>query len=381
MRVVLVPNSFRDALAAPLAAAAMAEGVRRADPGAEAVAVPLADGGDGTLEVLARRLAARVVTVTVRDALGRPVPASIALAQDGTAVLEMAEASGLKRLAPGDRDPLRADTRGTGELIGAALDRGARRILLGAGGSGTIDAGAGALAALGAVFRDAAGEPLEPTPAGLERLASVDLTGLDPRLAETEITILADISTPLERHVELYAAQKGAAPADRAALDAHLHRMARLAAERGQPLVGRPWLGAAGCLAGGLAAFAGARVVPGAEEVVRRTGLRRELAGADLVVSGEGRVDATSFEDKLPATVARLAAEAGVPMVLVAGQLAASRALPGVIATFGLSPGPESLEVAIAGTAERLAATCQQVVSLFAAARTPRGAVAEGVGA
>jgi glycerate kinase len=377
MRYLLAPNSFRDALSSPRAAAAMAAGVRRAEPSAEIVEMPLADGGDGTLEVLSGLLAARRIEVVARDPLGRPLAASIALGDGGrTAIVEMAEASGLKRLAPADRDPLRADTRGTGDLLRAALDLGARDILLGAGGSGTIDAGAGALAALGAVFRDAAGRALEPSPAALSGLAAVDLSGLDPRLREARIVVLADISTPLERHVALYGGQKGAPEGDRPALEDHLRRIDALAAERGHPLAGRPWLGAAGCLAGGLAAFAGARVVPGAEEIARRAGLRERLEGVDLVMSGEGRVDATSFEDKLPATVARLSAAAGVPMVMVAGQLAADAAPPGVVATFGLSRGPESLESALAATAERLTRTCEQVARLFGAARAVSAAVA-----
>lgn len=370
MRIVLAPNSFRDALVAPAVAEAMAAGIERGHPSAEVVQLPLADGGDGTLEVLAQLLSGTFRTVTVTDPLGRPVEARLALADGGrTAILEMAEANGLRRLAPGERDPLRTHTRGTGELIRWALDLGARRILLGAGGSATIDGGTGALAALGAVFRDAAGNPLEPSPAGLARMAGVDLSGLDPRLAQTEITVLADVSTTLERHVRVYGEQKGATAADRPALEAHLERLDALAAEHGHPLAGRPWYGAAGCMAGGLAAFAGARVVGGGEEIVRRAELRRHLEDADLVLSGEGRVDASSFEHKLPAVVAAVAFDAGVPLVLVAGQIEAVHALPGVAASFSLSSGPEELHVAIARTAERLAQTSEQIVRLFAAPR------------
>lgn len=371
MKVVLAPNTFRDALLAPQVAAAMAAGVRRADADAEVVRVPLADGGDGTLEVLMQLLGGRVQRTTVRDPRGRPVAARWVLSEDGTtAILEMAEASGLRRLAPEDRDPLRVDTGGTGELIRAALDRGVREIVLGAGGSGTIDGGAGCLAALGAVFRDATGRALEPHPAGLECLAGVDLAGLDPRLTETRITVLADVSTQVERHVSVYGPQKGARPEDHPALEGHLLRLAQLADQHGHPLAGRPWYGAAGCMAGGLAAFAGARVLPGGEEVARLGRLGEHLQNADLVISGEGRMDASSFEDKLPAVVAAAARRAGVPLALVAGQIDHESALPGVVASFSLSTGPESLEQALSRTGQRLEQVSEQIVRLFAAART-----------
>lgn len=380
MQVLLAPNSFRDALAAPEVAAAMARGARRVDPGGdglriEVVALPLADGGDGTLPVLAHLLDATFHTTTVSDPRGRPIEARFALADGGRrAILEMAEASGLRQLAEDERDPLRVDTRGTGELIRTALDHGARQILLGAGGSGTIDGGAGALAALGAVFRDADGRALEPHPAGLETLASIDLDGLDPRLAEAEVIVLGDVSTTLERHVAAYGRQKGASPRDFPALEANLHRLATLASERmAKAWVGVPWLGAAGCMAGGLALLAGAQVRPGAEEIIRHARFAEHLAEADLVVSGEGRLDVTSFEDKLPSKVATLAAEAGVPMVMVAGELRGERALPGVTASFSLAPGPGDLADAIAHTAERLADTTEQIVRLFHSAwRFPR---------
>ncbi|MDY7091398.1 MAG: glycerate kinase [Acidobacteriota bacterium] len=372
MKVVLAPNSFRDALMAPQVAAAMAAGVRRGAPRADVVSVPLADGGDGTLEVLMKLLGGRLQRTTVVDPRRRPVEARWALSDDGTtAILEMAEASGLRRLAPEDRDPLQVDTGGTGELIRAALDQGARKIVLGAGGSGTIDGGAGALAALGAVFRDAAGNALPPHPAGLDELAAIDLADLDPRLAETEITVLADVSTQVERHVAVYGPQKGARPEDHSALEANLLRLAELAEHHGHPIADRPWYGAAGCMAGGLAAFAGARVLAGGKEVARLGKLDEHLRGADLVLSGEGRMDASSFEDKLPSVVAGLAQRAGVPLALVAGHLSHETALSGVVASFALSAGPESLEQALARTGERLEQVSEQIVRLFAAARLP----------
>lgn len=369
-RVLVAPNSFRDGLDAGAAAAALARGVRRALPGAEVVELPLADGGDGSLAVLCRLLGGELHTSTVSDPLGRPREARFALTQDGTALIEMAEASGLRLVEEPLRDPFRSSTRGTGELIRAALDRGARRILVAAGGSGTIDAGIGALAALGAVYRDTAGRALEPVPRALTEVASVDLSGLDARLAGVELTVLSDVLTPVERHVEVYGPQKGLDPRHAEALEGFLRRFVDLAAGLGVELAGRPWVGAGGCLAGGLAAFAGARAVGGAEEICRLAGLSGHLEGAALVITGEGRFDATSGQGKLTATVAAEAAARRVPAVVIAGQVVASETLPpGVVACFSAAPGPLNLAEALERAPAELARTAEQVARLFAATR------------
>lgn len=366
-RVLVAPNSFRDGLDATAAAAALARGARRALPGAEVVELPLADGGDGSLAVLQKLLGGEVRTCTVSDPLGRLREARFALTAGGTALIEMAEASGLRLVEETLRDPFRSSSRGTGELIRAALDRGVRRILVAAGGSGTIDAGAGALAALGAVFRDAAGRPLEPVPGALTEVASVDLSGLDARLAGVELTVLSDVLTPVERHVQVYGAQKGLDPRLAEALEGFLRRFLDLAADHGIELASRPWVGAGGCLAGGLAAFAGARAVGGAEEICRLAGLSGHLEGAALVITGEGRFDATSGQGKLTAAVAAEAAARRVPAVVIAGQVVASEALPpGVVACFSAAPGPLTLAEALERAPEELARTAEQVARLFA---------------
>lgn len=368
-RVIVAPNSFRDGVDAEVAAAALARGARHALPGAEVVELPLADGGDGSLAVLRRLLGGEIQTCEVSDPLGRPRQARFALTADGTAILEMAEASGLRLVEELVRDPFRSSTRGTGELIRAALDRGARRILVAAGGSATIDAGAGALAALGAIFRDAAGNPLEPIPSALVEVARVDLSGLDARLAAAEITVLSDVLTPVESHVEVYGPQKGLDPRHAEALRGFLSRWVRLAAERGVDLAGQPWVGAGGCLAGGLAAFAGARAVGGAEAICRLAGLPGYLEGAVLVLTGEGRFDATSGQGKLTAIVAAEAAARGVPAVVIAGQVSVAGSLPpGVVACFSAAPGPLSLSQALERAPVELERTAEQVARLFAAA-------------
>lgn len=369
-RVLVAPNSFRDGLDAEAAAAALASGTRRALPGVEVIELPLADGGDGSLGVLRRLLGGQVHTCTVSDPLGRPCAARFVLTADGTAILEMAEASGLRLVEEPIRDPFRSSTRGTGELIRAALDAGARQILVAAGGTATIDAGAGALAALGAVFRDAAGCPLEPVPGALVELASVDFSGLDGRLAEVEITVLSDVLTPIERHVELYGPQKGLDPRHAEALAGFLRRWMDLAAEHGVDLAGQPWMGAGGCLAGGLAAFAGARAVSGAEAICSLADLPGHLEGATLVITGEGRFDTTSGQGKLTTIVAAAAAARRVPAVVIAGQVVEAQTLPpGVSACFSAAPGPLSLSEALERAPLELARTAEQVARLFAAAR------------
>ncbi len=352
----------------------MARGVRRALPTAETaetvevIELPLADGGDGSLAVLQGLLGGEILTRTVADPLGRPHTARFAMTADGTALLEMAEASGLRLVEPELRDPMRSNTRGTGELIRAALDLGARRILLAVGGSATIDAGAGALAALGAVFRDGAGRVVKPIPEDLAGIAESDLSGLDPRLADVELTVLADVTTPFDRNIEAYGPQKGLAPGDVDSLKDYFRRWRELAARRGFDLASLPWVGAAGGISGGLVAFAGARAVGGAETICRLANLSDHLEGTALVLTGEGRFDATSGQGKLTSTVAALAAEKGVPAVVLAGQVATVETLPaGVVACFSTAYGPMSLAQALERAPEDLARTAEQVTRLFAA--------------
>lgn len=319
--VVVAPNGFRGSLFARAVAEALGRGVLAELPGASVCLVPMSDGGDGLLAVLGDHLGVGIHEREVRDPLGRPVRAALGIEEaSGTAVIEMALASGLRTVAAPDRDPLRSSTYGTGQLIAAALDLGAREILLGAGGSATIDLGFGALGALGASFRDRRGRELEPVPAALAEVDSVDLRGLDRRLAGVTVTVLSDVHTPAEANAILYGAQKGLAPEALPDVQRALAAMARVAgAVAGVELLGRPWMGGAGGLAGGLAACVGARVEGGAASMARRLGLPGLVRAADLVLTGEGRLDHTTFEGKVPAAVLDLARHAGTPCVVVAG--------------------------------------------------------------
>lgn len=324
MKVVVAPNCFRGGPSAAAVAEAMAEGVRRGLPEAEIVSLPLADGGDGTLDVLGRIFGGEICSAEVRDPLCRPISARLLLSHDGTtAVVEMAEASGLRLVTKEQRNPFRSSTYGTGQLIRTALDAGRRRIFVGAGGSATIDVGAGALTALGLRFADTADRPLEPTPASLQEVARVDTDGIDPRLAEAELLFLSDVATPLEENVSRYGAQKGVRPETENALSNTVCKLAELAEARGYRILGTPWLGAGGGLAGGFVAFAGARARGGAATIAALAGLTEHLQYADLLLTAEGRFDATSQHGKLPLVVAEMAADAGVPAVIFATSVVA----------------------------------------------------------
>lgn len=335
MRVVCAPDSFKESMTAPEAAAAMARGVRRAlgggvggDAAIEVVEIPMADGGEGTTEAIVRARGGRLVPVAVRDALGRPAVGLIGLLPDldggGTAVIEVASAVGLAMVAPGERDPLRATSRGVGDLLLAALDRGVTRIVVGLGGSATNDGGAGLLKSLGAVMYDAEGRVVEASPDALVRVARVDLAGLDPRLASLEVALACDVTNPLlgpTGATAVFGPQKGVRPESVAALDAALAVWAdALEAATGRVTRDLPGAGAAGGLGAAFLAL-GATLLPGVRVVAEAVGLEAAVAGADLVLTGEGSIDAQTFAGKAPAGVAAIAARHGVPVLAFAGRV------------------------------------------------------------
>lgn len=348
MRIIIAPDSFKEAMTAAEAAAAMARGVRAVVPDADVVELPMSDGGEGFTEAVAASLGAEVRDVDAVDALGRPVIARIALA-DGTAVAEMASASGLEIISAEDRDVRASDTRGVGRLVKAALDAGATRLLLGIGGSATNDGGAGMLVELGARILDADGAEIGSTPAELERVASVDLSGLDERLADLEVDVACDVDNPLlgERGASaVFGPQKGASEDDVAFLDEVLGRWA--AASGHEDEADRPGAGAAGGLGFALLAFLGATLQPGIELVSGAVGLADAVEGAELVITGEGSVDAQTLGGKTPAGVTAVAKEAGVPTLIVAGRVKADADVlleAGVVAVISNSQG-ESQDLA-----------------------------------
>ena len=321
MRVVVAPDKFEGSLTAEQAARAIEAGLLRARPDARVRRLPLGDGGAGTLDALVAAGFERV-PVDATGPTGQPLRAAIGV-RERTAFVEMAEASGLKVLPGGRRAPLQATTWGTGELVAAALDRGVEELVLGIGGSATTDGGAGMAAALGARLLDQAGEPVPPGGAGLLRLARVEVAGLDPRLRRVRVTVASDVDNPLvgpEGAAAVYGPQKGAQPEDVLLLDSALRRYARvLADDLGVDLAATPGAGAAGGLGAGAIAFLGATIRSGIELVLDLVGFQEAVAGADLVVTGEGKLDAQSLRGKAPFGVARAATAHGVPVVALGG--------------------------------------------------------------
>ncbi|MFP5417046.1 MAG: glycerate kinase [Actinomycetes bacterium] len=359
MRVLCAPDSFKHSLTAAQAAAAMARGVRAALPDAEAVELPLSDGGEGFTDAIADALGASVVELPVLDALGRPTTARLALAGD-LAAFEVATAVGLEAVADADRDIMASDTRGVGQVIDAALDAGVRRLVVGLGGSATNDAGAGMLAALGVLFLDEAGQPVATTPDGLASVAKVDAAGLDPRLAGVQVRVACDVDNPLlgpRGASAIFGPQKGADPNQVIQLDATLGRVARASGREG--VADAAGAGAAGGLGFALLAFLGAELVPGIDLVADTIGLADRVRSADMVLTGEGSVDAQTLSGKAPAGVAAHAAAVGVPVVLFAGRVAAGAEVlldRGVEAIVCITPEGQPLADALTGASRNLEA-------------------------
>lgn len=326
MKVVLAPDSFKESMTAAEAASAMTRGVRAVHPDAECVAVPMADGGEGTADALVAALGGGWRDVATVDALGRPLTARYGLAPGGLAIVEVAAAVGIGLVAPADRDVLAATSLGVADLVRDALDAGATRLIVGLGGTVTTDGGAGLLAGLGAVWLDADGDPLAPSPRALAGLDRVDLSGLDPRLGNVVIDLACDVTNPLlgpTGAAAVFGPQKGASPDQVPLLDAALERIANALTSAGCPDVREtPGAGAAGGLGGALLAL-GARMRRGVEVVADAAGLDAAVAGADLVLTGEGSLDRQTLAGKTPMGVAEVAARHGVPVVAFAGRLGA----------------------------------------------------------
>jgi glycerate kinase len=353
----------------------MAAGVRRAAPRAELVQVPVADGGDGLLEVLAAALEAERIPANVTGPLGEPLAAAFLYSPSRhLAVIEMAVVAGLARLPPERLDPLHASTHGVGELIRAALDHGAQRIILGIGGSATHDGGTGLVQALGGRFLDAAGGELCGDGESLARISRIDLSGLDPRLATASIEVICDVDNPLlgdHGAARIFAPQKGATPEQVAFLEAGLAQLARIIEQNlGRDVRHLPGGGAAGGLGAGMSALLNARLIPGAELVLELVGLQTALADADLVLTAEGRLDEQTRHGKAPAAVAMQAVNLGIPCLAIAGELGPGISAlhdTGIAAAFSLCPGPLTLPEALQQAGRLLAAASEQAVRCFLA--------------
>jgi len=376
MKIVIAPDSFKESLSAPLVAQAIARGLRRVAPDANIVCVPMADGGEGTVEAILAASGGERKCHEVHDALGRPIQASWGWLAGNVAVIEMACAAGLEHIATEDRDPLRASSFGVGQLIGHALNLGATQIVLGLGGSATNDAGAGMLQALGLKLIDAQNKELAPGGAALARLARIDSRCLDPRLKDVQIIIASDVNNPLcgpRGASAVFGPQKGATSEQVKTLDEALGHFANLCAQTlGYDRREAPGSGAAGGLGFAAHMWMQSSFRPGVEVVAELGGLAHAVRDAQLVITGEGRMDAQTLHGKTPMGVANIAKAAGVPVVAIAGSLGPGyQALydAGVVSAFSLVSGPTSLAQACTDAASLLEDRAQDILRLWLAAR------------
>lgn len=373
MNVLLCPDSFKDSLSAQEAAAAMARGVKAAAPDAHVLTCPLADGGEGSLDALIAATGAERRQLDVQDALGRKRQAAWGwLSEQRTAFIELAEASGLQHLSLNERSALHTSTFGVGELLLAALDQGAEKALLLLGGSATNDGGAGMLQALGARLLDQSGNPIPPGGAALSQLDSLTLDELDPRLSGLTLEAAVDVDNPLlgeHGASAVFGPQKGASPQEVEQLDKALSHFADISAQAlGHDHRELPGAGAAGGMGFAARAFLNATLKPGIEMIMQQADMPTLLARADLVITGEGRLDGQSLAGKTPIGVSRAAKQHDKPVIVLAGSLGDGWQAclnEGVTAAFALADGPMTLAEALPRTAELLEARCENLVRLW----------------
>lgn len=355
MKIVIAPDSFKGSLTALQVAEAIEVGLRRVFPAATIEKVPMADGGEGTVQSLVDATGGEILTAQVLDPLGNPIDAQYGVLGDGrTAVIEMAAASGLTLVPLDKRDPRVTTTYGTGELIRAALVHGCRKLIIGIGGSATNDGGAGMAQALGAKLLTTNGEQIEPGGGALATLNAIDLSDLDPRIAETETVVACDVNNPLtgkEGASHVYGPQKGATPEMIEVLDANLaHYDSILQRDLGKSVNTVPGAGAAGGLGAGLMAFLNASLKSGIEIVTEAAQLSKQFTGADLVITGEGQINFQTVFGKTPVGVAKVAKTHNLPVIAIAGSIAnGSDGVydAGIDAMIDIVPEPMLLETAI----------------------------------
>jgi glycerate 2-kinase len=373
MKIVIAPDSFKESLSALEVAEAVERGFRMVFPEAEYVKVPMADGGEGTVQSLVDATGGRIVEVEVTGPLGEPVLAFFGLLGDGkTAVIEMAAASGLHLVPRDRRNPLVTTTRGTGELIRAALDAGANHLIIGLGGSATNDGGAGMVQALGGRLLDRDGRDIGPGGGALADLQAIDLSELDPRLKSVRIDVACDVDNPLtgaKGASAIFGPQKGATPDMVAILDRNLaHYADMIRRELGKQVGDIPGAGAAGGLGAGLLAFLPAELKRGVDIVIETVQLAERVKGADLVITGEGRIDGQTVFGKTPIGVAKTAKRFGVPVIGIAGSLGDDSTAVldhGIDALFTIVPGVVPLEQALEQAERYVTQTARHIASVY----------------
>ncbi|MEF2966697.1 glycerate kinase [Paenibacillus sp. M1] len=370
---VLAPDSFKESMTAKEVCVAMEKGLRKVYPEAEYIHVPMADGGEGTVQSLVDASGGRIFTKEVTGPLGQPVTAKYGILGDGTtAAIEMASASGIHHVTKETKNPLITTTYGTGELIRQCLDKGIKKIIIGIGGSATNDGGTGMAEALGVKFLDAAGNVLPRGGGSLEKLATIDVSSVDPRLQEVSMIVACDVTNPLcgdngASHV--FGPQKGATPEMVERLDANLAHYAEIVKRQlHKDVRDIPGAGAAGGLGAGLLIFTQAVLQRGIEIVIEYTGLREKVAQADFVFTGEGGIDFQTKFGKTPYGVAKAAKERGKKVIAVAGYIGEGIDTlygEGFDAIFGIVPGAGELEKVLAAGPQNVERTCENIARVL----------------
>ena len=371
MRIVIAPDSFKECLAADQVASALARGWAKAAPRDEVIEVPLADGGEGTTVALTEALHGQLHSVTVTGPLGEPVVARYGLANNAnTAIIEVAEGSGLHCVPPDERNALSASSYGTGELMLEALAHKPKVLIMGLGGSATTDGGAGILQALGAKLLDKEGNRIPAGGIGLGKLASLDLQPALDAIGDTRLVVACDVNNPLtgpNGAAVVFGPQKGASIQQLIKLDANLAHFARLAKKQDWDISSFPGSGAAGGIGGMVAGILGAQLRPGIELVMETVELESHIQTADLVITAEGAIDNQSAYGKTPAGVALMAKKYGVPVVGFAGMLGqdfSALQTKGLTAAFSITRGPMELQSAYAQAEANLEQCAEQLALL-----------------
>lgn len=360
MRVICAPNALKGCLSAVDAAAALSRGARRAGTDIEALEMPIADGGDGTLEVLAKVLGGELIEKTVLGPANREVSSSYLILPDGRAVVELARASGIKLLQREDLRPLTAHTFGVGQLILDAIERGATEVILALGGSASTDCGTGLLKALGVKFLDAQGSELELGGAALKSLLLVDITAVSEKVLSTKFTVLCDVENPLcgeKGTVAIFAPQKGAQTQDLLELTLAIENFSKVISQQfSKDLANTPRCGVAGGTSSGMYAILNANLVSGFDYVAQVLGVEDKIRNCDLVLTSEGRLDSQTLDGKGPHGVALIAKRSNVPVVGLFGQydFFARESFQDFSAIQSIANGPNSLEQMLESATERL---------------------------
>ncbi|WPP52343.1 glycerate kinase [Catalinimonas niigatensis] len=371
MKILIAPNAFKNSLDAVKSAEAICRGLQKSRLSATCILQPIADGGDGMLTVMLSQKDGEIRHAKVKDPLGRIVEATYGLInQRKTAVIEMAEASGIRLLKPEELNPMKTSSFGTGELMKAALDSGAREIVIGLGGSATVDLGLGMAQALGVKLYDKEGKSIPPGGEGLQALHTIEMQEVDSRLQDIRIIVTCDVTNKLLEAPSVFGPQKGADEAMVKDLEHHFKRVAELIEEElGKNIMEQDRTGAAGGLGAALFAFFNAELVDGTDYLLSRTGFHKDLQTADLVITSEGALDQQTQAGKGPFYVASQAKAQGKPVIMLAGSIPKSYrpedyGVYDVVLPIG--PRPQSLEEALDHTADNLERTAYQTGNMLA---------------